>query len=482
MSIQFDELDTTIRVPTVAVETDLTSGRQSVPTLEKKALLLGVGLGTGSAVVGDLDQVTSSAHGRALYGEGSMLSLMVNAFLKVSPNTPLWAMPFTESAGVAATGVITLGAAPTAAGVMKWTAGGRSFRVPVSATDTITTVGDAMVAEMDNAIDLPWTSVNAVGVVTMTARLKGIEANSLRYRSSTTAAGLTTTDTGAIFAGGTLAGDPAVELATIEGRRFHIVVLGTDDATAIASTQAHVELLSTALNQKWGIGIAPSVTTRTAAAALVTTADTYRMQVVWQINAEKPMWEIAAAFGAERARVTTRNRTLDYHELAGLSATFDQTTWPTRSEYEAALAAGVTPLRSLENGRVEVVRSVLARVTSPAFIDHNPLEISDFIDEDLIAIYRARYKDAALKVSSPANTPNVLTQARALAVLHERMLIWDRTLDYTQGAALDIANERTEATPNAADTGRLDIGYPFRPVFGAHVIAVLKTFQTPDLI
>jgi phage tail sheath gpL-like len=219
-----------------------------------------------------------------------------------------------------------------------------------------------------------------------------------------------------------------------------------------------------------------------ASIPLTTALDDYRTQVVHLESADQPEYEIAAAFAALRCKIVNRNQTLDYLELPGITAPFAEDKWPTRADEQAALEGGVVPLRPMRNGTVVVVRNVVSRKTTPAFRDAEPMEISDYIDEDLISNAMRKFKGQALKVSSPAGTPNVLTPDRFLVFLHERMRIWDTVLDYTQGAETDIKAKRTVAEQNAQDTCRLDVGYPFRPVFGAHVIAIRKDFTTPDIV
>jgi hypothetical protein len=139
--------------------------------------------------------------------------------------------------------------------------------------------------------------------------------------------------------------------------------------------------------------------------------------------------------------------------------------------------------RALEGAIPDLAASrIIEGAITPAFRDAEPMEISDYIDEDLISNAMTKFKGQALKVSSAAGTPNVLTPDRFKVFLHERMRIWDTVLDYTQGAETDIKAGRTVAEQNAQDTCRLDVGYPFRPVFGAHVIAIRKDFTTPDIV
>jgi phage tail sheath gpL-like len=483
MSLTFSELAGDILVPTVAVETDLASSAVSLPSLSKRLLLTGYKTSAGSAAVSTVHRVTTLKKAIGLFGIGSQLAVMFEAALRVSRSIPIYCMAVVESGGVAASGTVTLATNATGSGTLSVWVAGRLFRVGFEKDDTPTVVGDALEAAINAHPNLPVTANNTAGAVVLTARNKGLGGNTIRYRSTITpSVGMTSTDTGAVFTSGTLEGDPTAALATIEGQRFHHICSFCSDDTAFGKYKTHVAKVSSALEQQWCFASCATTAAVSDATTLTTALDDYRTQVVHLESADQPEYEIAAAFAALRCKIVNRNQTLDYLELPGITAPFAEDKWPTRADEQAALEGGVVPLRPMRNGTVVVVRNVVSRKTSPAFRDAEPMEISDYIDEDLISNAMTKFKGQALKVSSPAGTPNVLTPDRFLVFLHERMRIWDTVLDYTQGAETDIKAGRTVAEQNAQDTCRLDVGYPFRPVFGAHVIAIRKDFTTPDIV
>lgn len=484
MTIIFSELDGTINVPTTAVETDLDAGAVGLPSLNKRLLILANATSAGTATEGDALPISDLADAIEKWGIGSNVAVMVEAALRISKRIPLFGMSYPESAGVVATGIVTLATPAAGNGALSITVAGRTFKVGVQTLDSETVVAAAMVLKINAHPNLPVTAANVAGVLTMTSRLKGTQANTIRYRSKITSGiGMTSADTGAVFVGGTLAGDPTAVLAAIEAQRFHIIALDTDDAAAAAVLETHLEAQSDALTQRWGFGIQGAVGNLPAAVAAALTFDSFRMQLIWHQGSDQPIFELAAAYGAERARITRRNQTLDDHKLAGITAQFDESLWPNHSDEDGAIVGGVVPIRPLRSGEIEIVRNVLTKPQSvtPAFQDAEPMEISDFIDEDLISFAKARFSDSALKVLSPAATPGVVTPARFKLLLHERMRHWDTVLDYTQGAEADIQAGATRVEPNTSDNSRLDSAYPFRPVFGAHVLAIKKTFTAPPI-
>lgn len=484
MAISFDELAGTILTPTIAVETDLTSGRTGLPSLNKKLLCLGYATGSGSQADDVPKQVSSTKEAIALWGKGSHVAIMVEAALRVSPRLEVYGMSYAEGgAAVAASGTVTLATTATGAGTLAVHVAGRLFRVGVQSGDTPTVVGDALAAAINAHANLPATAANAAGVVTITARNAGTSGNSIRIRSEISSGiAMTSTDSGAALASGATEGNPATSaLPAIENQRFHMIAFHSADSTNANAVATHQEARSVATEQKWGHAVCAITGTSSAADTLAGAIDSYRMNVVWHKSSDQPEFELAAAYAGERARVVDRNRTLNYHKLPGISAQYDESAWPKSLEIENRLAAGVVPIRPMRGGEIEIVRNVNSKQSPDAGLrDSEPFEISDFIDEDLIETVKARYPDSALKVSSPANTPRVVTPERILLVLHERMRLWDLELDYTQGSEKDIADGATVAEANATDPNRMDVGYPFRPVFGYHVGAFLKTYTTPD--
>jgi phage tail sheath gpL-like len=240
--------------------------------------------------------------------------------------------------------------------------------------------------------------------------------------------------------------------------------------------------MSTGLEQKWCYGIVGVDSDVSAATSQATTTDAYRLQIACQVAAERPSYEIAAIFGALRARYVDPAESLDWVEMTGLQATYDASQWINRADEELALGGGVTILRSLRTGKVEIVRSVNTKVTSVAsgYYDHNPIEISDYMDESLVAAFRRKAAGKKLKSLSVAGTPNTITTTKAKQILHEVMRTLDR-LDYIEGVESDIAAGLTAAEISATDRNRLDIGCPFRPIGRAHVIAILKTLTVNAL-
>jgi phage tail sheath gpL-like len=138
-------------------------------------------LGSGKAantpyLVGSADEVA------ALAGAGSYLARMAVAFFAGGPRTvPIYAVAVQANAGgTAARGKITVTGTASADSVRVIRIAGQDIEVAISSGDGVGTTA-AAIDEAINALEsLPITSTVAAGVVTMTARHKGVLGNRIR--------------------------------------------------------------------------------------------------------------------------------------------------------------------------------------------------------------------------------------------------------------------------------------------------------------
>lgn len=478
-TIIFDEILPQF-TPDVQVETDLTGQLSGIPIDRKKVLLVGHATTAGSATANQVYQLYGVNHAIELFGIGSDVAVMAEQFLRNSPRSPLFGVSYAEGgAAVAGSGTVTLATSATGAGTLKVWICGKLFQVGIANADTPTDVGDLIAAAINAASNFPVTAANATGVVTLTHRTKGPHGNSVKYRSEITSGiGMTATDAGSAFTAGATEGDPTTALANAEGDRYHLVVLNTyDDDVTLGVLQDDREQQSGVAVQKWGLGIAGHNGTATEAQTLATSIDSYRIQIFHLAGADQPSYWLAAAFAGLRAKKAA-NLPLDYQVVKGITAPYDEASWPTAAETEACLEGGVTEAKPLRSGDVQVVRSVICRQTAPiAFRDHQVAEISDYTDESIINTFRLRLLGKPLKEGSPPGTPTTVTPDRATRVLNQVLKTLDK-MDYLQGVELSIAAGHNFAEVNAQDPNRIDTAFDYWPVASAHFFACKKSYIT----
>lgn len=96
MSISFNDISPTERVPLTYIEFDNTRAVSGTPGLEYKVLIMGFGLDDFQGqkyVPYELKRISSAAEAKATYGPGSQLAIMLQAAIEANPNMEYWAMP-----------------------------------------------------------------------------------------------------------------------------------------------------------------------------------------------------------------------------------------------------------------------------------------------------------------------------------------------------------------------------------------------------
>lgn len=165
----------------------------------QKVLLIGQSLSGGSVVPGAtgklVTDIGNAGEEDALFGARSMLAEMVRAFRDVNKETRLDVIALADAgAAVQAETVITFtdGPASAASTFIVYVGAKRyAFSVAVAVDDTITEIGDALVAAITANTDAPFTAANAAGVVTITAENGGTVGNDMGITFSGTITGVT---------------------------------------------------------------------------------------------------------------------------------------------------------------------------------------------------------------------------------------------------------------------------------------------------
>lgn len=183
--VSFNNVPADMRVPLFYAEMDNSAANSASETL--RALVLGHGLATITTGKNQLQQITNPAQAAGLVGAGSQLAAMVAAYRNVDSFGELWLIDVPEpSAGAAATATITVTGAAISSGVVSLYIAGKRVQAGVSAADAPTVVAASIKAAIDKDASLPVTASVSAGVVTLTAKWKGLTGNdinlTLNYR------------------------------------------------------------------------------------------------------------------------------------------------------------------------------------------------------------------------------------------------------------------------------------------------------------
>lgn len=305
MTISFNEIPNSLRVPFVAAEFNSSAAAQGPAVMAYRALLIGQRRSTGTATANTLHRVTNADQVRTLAGQGSILHRQAIAWFKKNKQTELWiGVVDDDAAGVAATGSITITASSAKAGTIALWLGGNRITVGVAANATANTIATAMAAAINAAADLPVTASAATNVVTLTHRHKGLTGNSFDVRHSyrddeALPSGVTMVIVG--MAGGTTA--PALDnlIAAMGDTWFHIWSHPYTDATSLAAIEAELSSRFGAMRMIDGLAITSASGTLSALTTLGGGRNSQHSVIVAQAG-EKPLTP-PGEFAAEVAAV-----------------------------------------------------------------------------------------------------------------------------------------------------------------------------------
>ena len=247
---------------------------------------------------------------------GSMLARMFAIFFAGVTSVPIYCLPVpAPAAGVAATGAITVTAAPTVAGTYPLYIAGQKVQIGIVSADTTATVAAKIAAAINAAADLPVTASAAAAVVTLTCKWAGLTGNDInvqdcylgRYGGEQLPAGLAVTyPTGGQLSGGT--GTPAFTstLAGLGDAPYKFVGLPVNDSGSYAVWDQEYGFTDSG---RWGpyrqsYGQIFSAR-RGAYADQATWGPTNNSPVIstmaFELQSPSPVWEWAAAYTAAAA-------------------------------------------------------------------------------------------------------------------------------------------------------------------------------------
>ncbi|SLN77596.1 phage tail sheath subtilisin-like domain-containing protein [Oceanibacterium hippocampi] len=309
MAISFDSIPLNVRVPGAYVEFDASRAQQGLALKPYRALILGQKLAAGTRPELEAVRITRAEQAAAQFGAGSMLAGMAAAWFANNRFTETWAMAIDDlDAGVAASGTVTFGGAPTAAGTLSLYVAGRAVRVGVAAADSAADVAAALVAAIAADGSLPVTAaVNGVTPeqVDITARHKGLAGNDLDLRlnyhadADATPAGLTV----AIVAMADGAGNPdAAEIVAALGDDwFDVIVWPWTDAANLTAIETELADRWAGLRQIEGVAIAAAAGGQGALGALGDSRNSPHLVILGAGLSPTPPPEWAAAVAAQVA-------------------------------------------------------------------------------------------------------------------------------------------------------------------------------------
>ena len=241
MTISFNNIPAALRVPLFYAEIDPSQANTGEGP-NQRTLIIGQITGSGIATpnVPILSQGVSDAITQG--GPGSMLALMTDKYRQNDLVGEVWYLPLADDgAGAFATGTVSFTAQSTVNGTFFLNVGDVLVSIAVTPTMTLTQLATALAAAINANTNLPVTASPAVGVVTITAKNKGLSENDipLVQNAGGVAAGQSSPTGLAVtivaMSGGTTNPSLTTGLANLGDMPFDFIVCPYFDSTSLDS-------------------------------------------------------------------------------------------------------------------------------------------------------------------------------------------------------------------------------------------------------
>ena len=237
--VSYPNIPSNLRVPLFWAEMDnseANTAQDSAP-----ALLIGFAAAGSSIDKNKLTIMPSAALAGKVAGRGSQLARMVAKYRSVDPFGELWIIAVDEPAGDAATATLTITGNAQASGTISLYVSTSRIQAAVVTGDASAAVATTLAAAINANADLPVTATAAAGVITLTARHKGLAGNDIPLTvnyygtvgGETTPDGITVEITA--MSGGTGAPDLGDSVDSMGDEPFDFIRTPFSDAASLAT-------------------------------------------------------------------------------------------------------------------------------------------------------------------------------------------------------------------------------------------------------
>ncbi|MCL6375963.1 phage tail protein [Pectobacterium brasiliense] len=355
-NVEFYEIGSSIRKPGKYFEFNTRLAVRTLPSNQQKVLLVAQMLSSGTATPLNAVNVFSDEEAATLFGRGSMAHMMAAEAIGCNSYLQLQVIGVSDAgAATVATGTLTLTGTATASGTVSAFVGATRVDVAVSADDTAATVAAALNTSIGQKTALPVTAAVAAGVVTLTAKNKGVAGNDITLRIASTAAGLTAAATS--MTGGDVDPDIAPALAAVFAAGHDIIVSPYATQAALIALRTHLDSVGGPLEQRGAIGVAGWPKSLSTGSTLAASINSGRITLGWHNGSVKTPAQIAAAYAAVIASEEDPARPLNTLAMNTLDVTA-LSARPGRNEQENALYNGLTPFEIGPGDKVQIVRAI----------------------------------------------------------------------------------------------------------------------------
>lgn len=468
MTISFDNIPTTLRVPFVYAEFDNSNAVSGASSMPYTTLVCGHKLSTGSQASLEPVRVTSKEQAITLFGASSMLAQQCATYFTGDDSTEVYAVAVDEpSAGQQATGGVTITGAATEAGTLCLYVGGRRIQCGVASGDQAAIVVTALIAAINEEDDIPCTAsavTDESGKVLLTVHHAGLVGNGLdvrlNYYGESTPSGLTIAITE--FSGGTGAPDIGDLIAVLGDTHWTVFAWPWTDAASLADIEDELADRWGPMRMIEGVAITAATGTHSELGTLGDSHNSQHLTIVHAHGTPTPTWEVSAAAAAVASYYGSIDpaRPFQTLELKGVLAPATADLF-TQYENNLLLYDGISTFQVDSGGSVLVQRLITtykknaAGADDVSYLDLNTILTLGYIRYDfrnyiLLKYPRHKLADDGTNygIGQAVITPKV-GKAEAIA----RARVWEEMglVENVDAFAESVVCER-----NATDRNRLD--------------------------
>jgi phage tail sheath gpL-like len=454
-------------------------------------------------------------------GAGSMAHRAYRFIARNNKQAKIYVVPYAEtstSTDVAADGTVTWSDDPTGEGTATLTVCGEVFSVGFDDDDTVTTIAEAFVAQINAADHLPVTADNSSGVLTLTAKIDGISQGDgttgvIRYRTTITSGiGTTVAVSGAALGLGT--GTAGVDgttteianltaaLAVILSDRKYYIGYSAWAAGAHTAVAAHLAAKALPKSGRRSVSICATTGTIAAAATLATGVNYERMQIVNQPNSEMDVAALVGNMLAVRQKYEDEDPAFNFNGYNGreqidglplgrdweIPKAYASSDYPSDDDINDAILDGVTLIGS-DNGGSYIAHSATTRSKNGSNNDsrsrstHTVSGADDVMDTMLARITqrtRAKKLKDDQRLANGKIDPNQALAKRTITPGTLAADVIDVAEEKEAAGIIDDAQKLADTLISQIDPdnrGRVEIGFDF-DVIAIHNQTTVRAAET----
>lgn len=340
----------------------------------RRILVIGNKLATGTLPAATLSRVNDPSEAATYWGRGSVMHELLRSMRQVNKESDMWGVALDDLlGGVQATKTLTLTGPATGAGTLALRINGELVPVGVTSGDTATDMATNVTAAVTAYLDGPVTAASALGVVTFTARHKGVFGNDIDIRINYQKDEVLPAGVTAVVAAGVAgAGNPDVAdaLAAIVNENYYTIVTCYGDITNLDKIKVELASRFGGMDMRTGHLFAPKAGTH----GELTTFGSGRNNVHETFPGVKRPPQGAYNWNARMAAVVEFNGAIDPArpfktlEVPGLLAPAEADLF-TRPERELLLRDGISTFTVDQGGTVLIEQIITSYQTNPQGID-----------------------------------------------------------------------------------------------------------------